>query len=100
VYTVQHFSYCGMSGIAERFDDSTDARAEAADRLRRYRRRYRVAMLTRGQEWEILEPENCAMVPDSCGILTLRRQFFQCRECGSRYDTRHDALHCCCDTDE
>lgn len=65
-------AYCGMSHTIAEDLDRDDCRAEAARYLRRMRRRgYPIAIITRGEEWEILEPDNCALVPDDCGILSI-----------------------------
>jgi hypothetical protein len=84
-----------MSGIRETFTDNAEARQDIARRLRSARQRYDVTTLTPGEEWEILEPEDSQMVPDACGTLTLRRQTFECRECGSKHDTKEEAYACC-----
>lgn len=94
---VQHHSYCGMSGVPACFDTRAEARQYVADRLRRYRRNFQVTTLESGKQWEILEPSDCAMVPDACGTLSLQSVTYECRECGCQHDTPHDALHCCAD---
>ena len=88
MYHVQHHAYCGMSGIPDTFEDSTDARKAVARELRTYRRSFKIATLERGASWEILEPEDCAMVPDTCGTLSLVHQTFECPECGYACETR------------
>lgn len=95
MFTLQHFSYCGMAGIPRRYSDRYDARREAADMLRRYRRRFKVQTLKRGQEWEVLEPENAVMVPDACGTISLEYSGHVCPECGGIYDDADDASRCC-----
>jgi hypothetical protein len=76
--------------------DDADARTAAARLIRRRRRQgFPVVILERGREWEVMEPEGCAMVPDACGVLYISRETFGCRECGCDYDTRDDAAQCC-----
>jgi hypothetical protein len=95
MYLVKHVSYCGMTGVPEAQESLRDARRECARRLRSYRRRFKVATLEPGAQWEILEPEDSAMVPDACGTLSIKRVTFECRECGSQCDTREIAYECC-----
>jgi hypothetical protein len=76
-YTVRFASYCGMAGIPETFSSKADARKAVADILRRRRRQgYPVSFTTKDDgegysSWEIEEPEDAAMVPDACGVLSL-----------------------------
>lgn len=100
MYSVNHSSYCGMRDVPACFDNREEARAYVAARLRRYRHRFPVATLSRGVEWEILEPDGVAMVPDACGVLSLDRTVYECRECGWGHDTPSEALHCCSSYDE
>ena len=97
MFRVNTHAYCGMSGGPACFDTKSEARAYVADKLRARRRRYRVTTLARGAEWEVLEPDDCAMVPDACGTIALEHVTYECRECGCRSETPHDALHCCAD---
>lgn len=100
MYRVQMHSYCGLSNLPITFDESGDARDCAASKLRRARRRFRVVTLERGKQWEIQEPEDCAMVPDACGTLAIHHTTFECRECGSDHETREHAGQCCAFNDE
>lgn len=95
MYKVNHASYCGTDSVPSCFDERQEARDYAADRLRRYRRRFNVVTLKRGAQWEVCEPDDAAMVPDACGTLSLSHVTYECRECGCQCDTPHDALHCC-----
>ena len=95
MYVLNHHAYCGMPGIPESFDDRAEARTAAADMLRRYRRRYSVIVLERGERWEVLEPEDSGMVPDDCGTIDLDHEQHECRECGSLCETPDDARACC-----
>jgi hypothetical protein len=95
MYIVEHYGYCGMQTFREAFGDRADARDYVAERLARFRRRFTVQTLGRGESWEILEPEGCMMVPDSCGTMRLVRVGFECPECGFEHDTKQEARECC-----
>lgn len=97
MYRVKHHAYCGMAGLPHEFQDRGDARDYVAARLRATRAAgYPVTTLTTGEEWEILEPDDCHMVPDACGTLTLREKYkYECRECGTGHDDREEAAMCC-----
>lgn len=92
---INHHAYCGMADVPACFDTIDEARDYVARRLRNYRRYFKVATLKAGLQWEVLEPAECAMVPDACGTLSLTHEQYECRECGCQYDTRADALRCC-----
>lgn len=101
MFTVQHVSHCGMSGLLRTYDERAEARQAAAKRLRAHRRAgYPVATLDRGMQWEILEPDGCAMVPDACGLLVLDHATFECPECGCAHETRDDARACCAEANQ
>lgn len=94
---VRHSAYCGMSD-SETFESMSEARQDVARRIRRYRRQgFPVDVLEPGESWEIQEPENCMMVPDCCGTISIRRVTFECQECGCEYDDDDDAIACCAD---
>lgn len=96
MFFVKHTAYCGLTSIPREADDLHDARTIAARRLRSYRRHgFPIATLTRGEEWEILEPDDCQMIPDACGILWIEHEQHECPECGSEHETTDEALHCC-----
>lgn len=99
---LQFHAYCGMTTLNESSSDIADLRELAADRIRRARRRRRpVVILERGHSWEFLEPEGAAMVPDTCGTLTLSTAYpYECRECGSGHGTAADAGACCYFTED
>jgi len=97
MFQVNHFAYCGMADIPATHEDRRDARRHAAQRLKRYRRRFPVVTLERGKAWEIQEPADCTMVPDACGTLRLTHITFECRECGHEHETREESIHCCAD---
>lgn len=100
VAIVNHYAYCGMPGIPEEFDTYAEARSYAAEQIREYRRDFAVTTLERGRQWEILEPEDCAMVPDECGVLCIKTRLFDCRECGSQHESKDDAYSCCSGEEE
>ena len=80
--------FCGMSDIPSEPMDAGDVRAAAAEHLREARRTgHPVAVLERGAEWEIGEPEGCCMVPDSAGILWIEA-VPTCAHCGGAADGR------------
>jgi hypothetical protein len=96
MYTVQFFSYCGMALVPVHCEDRSEARAECAERLRRARSEgYKLATLSPGKRWEVLEPDDCMLVPDACGTLELKHVTFECGECGSACETREFAAECC-----
>ena len=95
MYRLTHYSYCGMAGIPEEFDDRDDARAATAQMIRSYRGRYAVSGLFRGLKWEVIEPEDAVMVPDECGTICLDHIPFECRECGCDHETKAQAWDCC-----
>jgi len=70
-FRVVYAAYCGMSDVDE-FDSESDAREAIACHLRKMRSRgYPIAVLARGTEWEVLEPEHACLVPDDCGTVSL-----------------------------
>lgn len=70
-YVITFAAYCGMVDTEEK-DCGADARDHVAAYLRSMRRKgFPVTTLKRGAEWEVLEPEDCAMVPDECGTVSL-----------------------------
>ncbi len=96
MFKLRFSAYCGMSHNIVTTDERTVARCHAADALRRAREHgLKPTTLTRGEWWEICEPENCVMVPDECGQLYLRHETFECRECGSEHETADAARECC-----
>ena len=100
MYTLKFASYCGMGWDLGTFDDRAEARAEAAEVLRRRRADgYEIATRAPGRRWEVLEPEDSAMVPDECGELYITRQTFECRECGFAHDTDEARRACCMEED-
>lgn len=72
MFVVNHVGYCGMAQPRETFDDRQDARRRIAGKLRYYRKRdFPVSVIEKGREWEIEEPEDCLLIPDTCGVVTL-----------------------------
>jgi hypothetical protein len=73
-YTVTLHAYCGMAQpMGDSVMDYDEARQEAATLLRRRRREgFPITVITKGRKWEVEEPDDCAMVPDCCGVLILR----------------------------
>ena len=97
MYRVNTHAYCGMPGVPACFDTAKEARAYVVRKLRRLRRDFHVTILERCASWEVLEPSDCALVPDACGIISLEHVTYECRECGFPHETPHYALHCCAD---
>lgn len=96
MYSVKHYAYTGCNNPPETFESETDARGYAARILRRRRSQgFPVTTLWSGRQWEILEPERCAIIPDACGVLEISHDTFECRECGSQHETRENAYLCC-----
>lgn len=93
---VRHLSHSGMGAFWVEsliFDDSEGengagekdaiawARKTAAERIRLMRRRgFPTMIVTMGEEWEVLEPDDCAMVPHEAGIISLSLPFAEQRE--------------------
>ena len=72
IFVIQHTGYCGMRTFREEWDDLGEARTSAAESIREFRKEgLRVSVLERGREWEVLEPDDAAMVPDEAGILSI-----------------------------
>lgn len=96
MYRLKFIAYCGVPTYDETFEQEIDARNAARDIImdRRFDG-YTVTTVTKNEEWEVLEPEDSAMVPDDCGTLRLRHITFECRECGSRHETLGEAEECC-----
>lgn len=70
-YTLVHHAYCGMS-IPLEAGTLEECRERAARRIRWARREeFPVVTLEKGKEWEIEEPDDCLLVPDSCGVLVI-----------------------------
>jgi hypothetical protein len=71
-FSLTHAAYCGMSIPHGEFETRDEARTAAARIIRRRRRQgFPVTTLDRGERWEIEEPDDCFMVPDQCGVLSL-----------------------------
>lgn len=95
MYTLEHFGYCGMRTIHRTYSDESEAREAAADLLRKFRRKFDTQTITKGSQWEILEPADSVMVPDMCGCLYLTAETWQCKECGCEYANQDAAMQCC-----
>jgi hypothetical protein len=73
-YTLTLHASCGMTQpIGDASMDEADARQAAARLLRRRRRDdFPLTVIKKGPQWEVAELEDCAMLPDGCGVLILR----------------------------
>jgi hypothetical protein len=71
MHTLNFYAYCGtMMEIAK--GDEDEVRKAAARVIRRRRNQdFPVWSLNKGRRWEIGEPEDCMMIPHSCGILKI-----------------------------
>lgn len=78
--------YCGMPIPIVDEGDMAECRSAVAQEVRRLRAEgFPVVTLEKGTEWEVQEPADCDMVPDSCGILHIRPiqiRVFACFTCG------------------
>lgn len=71
-----------------------DVRQEAADRIRRARKRgMEVSVIEPGKEWE-MQYEGSG-VGDQEGLLYIVHYTFPCRECGNKCETEDAARQCC-----
>ena len=99
MYYLTRYAYCGMRVPVGTFECRDDARRAAARALGQFRAEgFPVVTLDRGECWEVCEPDDAVMVPDACGTIVLRRESFECRECGFDHDTRDDAAACCAES--
>lgn len=83
--TLTMHAYCGMSiPLIERQDrmpvENARDRAARILRVRRNSGHY-VSVLRKGESWEIAEPEDCALIPDTAGTLSLDL-VWRCDYCG------------------
>jgi hypothetical protein len=74
-YRVVHHAYCGMSfAIAEGLSWN-QAQARAARRRRWFAKEIGGDVVQLGpRSWELQEPEDCLMVPDDCGTLSISKE--------------------------
>lgn len=80
-FRVVLFAYCGMRQTIAECEDYADARREAAAAIREARASgQHVDTLVRHQEWELCEPDDCALVPDNAGTLAIRYPSHTCDE--------------------
>jgi hypothetical protein len=71
-YHLKFNAHCGMRTIDEEFVSREEGREKAAGILRRRRDSgHQVSTIDKGTYWECGEPEDCMMVPDTAGMLTL-----------------------------
>ena len=100
-YRVRFSAYCGLSyTVGGEHETREEARATAATLLRLRRKRFDVATHKRGAWWEILEPNDAAMVPDRCGMLYLQHDTHECIECDTSHELQGEADECCTQNDE
>lgn len=100
-YRLHFAAHSGCSPLPDTFDDQADARAAAARMLRRRRRQgFIIATQTPGEEWEVIEPDDAAMVSDLSGLLWIEAVAFECEECGTIHDDHGAAFWCCLHSDD
>jgi len=69
-YRLKFAAHSGLGAYEVEEGDLAECRVAAAKLLRRRRRQdHPCTTLKIGQEWEVSEPEDCLMVPDTAGIL-------------------------------
>lgn len=88
-YIVRMSAFCGMTYDLDSFECLQDARKRAADRIRWLRseeRDHSVSTLKKGLEWECTEPEDCAMIPDTAGILCIVTVSHNCPDCDDEFN--------------
>lgn len=73
MFLVVFRSYCGMEQELGTYDNLTDARMRI--RIRNNYARDKGCPIVRldRKTWEHQEPENCLMVPDFCGVLSIKK---------------------------
>jgi hypothetical protein len=82
-YEVCFAGHCGMSGLDVPCEDMEEVREELAERIRSARKAGQpVSVIKPGEEYELQEPPDCALVPDSAGILYIRDVRKSCPWCG------------------
>ena len=95
-WKAQMNAHCGMGYYLER-GTREECRSVIVVFLKKQRAEgFRVTVLERGERWELTEPEDSAMVPDTAGILELiPPERYACSECRGDYEDEDDALRCC-----
>jgi len=74
MYTLTLHAYCGMAVPHGTYDTLAEVRDVARHiRAVRARQGHPIVQLTIGREWEIGEPDGCGLVPDTAGILSIKR---------------------------
>jgi hypothetical protein len=85
-YRVRFSAYCGLSYEMGEQLSRDEARDTIARLLRRRRRTgHPVSILESGTEYEIGEPEDCALIPDTAGLAWIEPETapaFDCYHCG------------------
>lgn len=103
MYILKFAAFSGLSYECARGDrDEVRDYAARLIRLRRKRGHVVTCNVRRGDArlYEIGEPEGCALVPDTAGMLYLQTHFaYRCPECDTGYDDAGDAGMCCYGSD-
>jgi hypothetical protein len=96
-YRVRFHAYCGMSYDIAEGETLPGARRQLARLLRRRRATgHSLTVLMPGVEYEVGEPEDCALVPDTAGTVTLQRERMPAWECWQCGDILPMGVACSC----
>ena len=94
-YHVHFAAHSGITWEQDGGDELAEARAIAAQIIRAARSDGQRVDKLRRHEWELCEPDDCALIPDTAGILWIYADQFECRECGQVYLTHEQRDECC-----
>lgn len=74
-WSVDHYAYCGMHIPRGRFEARADASAKFKAVVAHFKKYVGGEVHYKGPVTaELCEPDYCFMVPDSCGILEMRKK--------------------------
>lgn len=74
-YEVTTFAYCGMTIPHGVYDEYDEALARVTRRIEMLKEKGCDVHQISPHSWEVGEPENCNMVPDFCGTLSIQEVF-------------------------
>lgn len=93
-YTVHHVGCCGMPLVWKTGLDRQEARDLVANILCSMRRQgFEIDTLEPGQDWEILEPEDCALIPDEAGRVWIG--LGKCSQCNRPFEEDYTGYPSC-----
>lgn len=94
---LRQYPHSGLEIPATQYDDEADGRKAAAKLIRRRRRQGLPIVKIGDLTWEVMEPDDCNMIPDACGIIHLAMEpKRECPECGWRYYPSENPDGCDC----